>query len=809
MKNTNQQEGKTQDRPSIQYSRLRDAFAGGRHILLALFFFCLATGNAGAQPLQQVRGTVVDAVLQTPVAGATVSLPVLGQSAVTDANGQFRFPGVPVGNVRVQAASVGYNTATLDNIPVNAGKETVLTIAVENAFREEASVVVKSRSRRNKPLNEMSVVSARAFTVEETQKYAAAVNDPARMAAGFPGVFATDDGNNSIAIRGNAPTGLLWRMEGVDIPNPNHFGATGSSGGGISILSAQLLSNSDFVTGAFAPEYGNALSGVFDLRLRKGNNERREFTLQAGLLGLNAAAEGPFRRSGYKGSYLVNYRYSTLQLLDKIGIPIEGAATNFKDLSYNFYLPTARAGTFTVFGFSGRSDQESKPSADSAKWEHRFDRVSGSFISNTDLIGVTHTVSPGGRSTLRSVASFSSNKIVDRYQYIQDDYSLREEYRDDFRTKKWTLGSTLSHKFSSRASLKAGITATMIGFRYFQRSRANEQAPLQDVINAKGATMTVQGFTQVQYRLAEALTVQGGIHYLHLLYNNTFAVEPRASLRWQAGTRDALAFGFGQHSQLQPLGVYFGQATTAGGTPVYPNKQLELSRARHYVLSWQHSLGRDLALKAETYYQQLFNIPVSAFDTSTFSVLNIQSDFITDPLVNKGTGRNYGLELSLEKYLSKSLYYTLSTSLFEAKYKALDGVERDTRFNGNYILSLMAGKEFRNQQRNRTFGLNIRGVYAGGLRRTPIDLERSNAAGYAQYREQEAFSQQNPAYFRTDLRLSLKWDKRRITSTLSLDVQNLTNRQNIAGQWYDSEQGKLRTSYQTGLIPVLNYKIEF
>jgi len=125
----------------------------------------------------------------------------------------------------------------------------------------------------------MSAVSARAFTVEETQKYPAAINDPLRMATNFAGVASLDDGMNQIVIRGNSPTGLLWRMEGIDIPNPNHFAAKGSSGGGISILSSQLLSNSDFITGAFAADYGNALSGVFDLNLRKGNNEKRETTL--------------------------------------------------------------------------------------------------------------------------------------------------------------------------------------------------------------------------------------------------------------------------------------------------------------------------------------------------------------------------------------------------------------------------------------------------------------------------------------------------------------------------------------------------
>ena len=202
-------------------------------------------------------------------------------------------------------------------------------------------------------------------------------------------------------------------------------------------------------------------------------------------------------------------------------------------------------------------------------------------------------------------------------------------------------------------------------------------------------------------------------------------------------------------------------------------------------------------------------MPVSVYDTSTLSALNIASEYITDPLVNSGTGRNYGIELSLEHYLDRSLYYLLSTSLYESKYKALDGVERDTRFNGNYVVNGVAGKEFATADGRRTFGVNLRATYAGGLRTTPIDIDKSLHEGHAVYKEQQAYTQQNPAYFRTDLRISLKWNRRRITSTLSLDIQNLTNRLNVYGNYFDSYKGEIVTSYQTGLIPVLNYKIEF
>jgi hypothetical protein len=766
------------------------------------------TGQDRDVPVQQIRGLVVDDILQTPIAGATVRLPLLNRTATTDSEGNFRFNEVPIGIYQLVVSHVSYKEITLDNLNLNSGKEMVLTIKVESRIQTGEAVVVRASTKRNKPLNEMSVVSARAFTVEETQKYAAAVNDPSRMATGFPGVMATNDGNNNIIIRGNSPTGMLWRMEGIDIPNPNHFSSTGSSGGGISILSTQLLSNSDFITGAFASEYGNALSGVFDLRLRKGNNEKREYTLQAGLLGLNAAAEGPFS-SSYKGSYLLNYRYSTLELLNKIGIPLQSGATNFQDLSYHIHLPTNKWGQFGLFGFGGRSSEHIKANLDPATWDEKWDRYTSGFSSNTQFNGITHSILLGHKTNLRSAVGYSKSTIKDDFRYIQDDLTLRDEYIDRFLTKKWNASTTLNHKFSSKSALRAGAIYTHIDFDYFQKSKENDSAALKEVINTKDDTRTMQSFAQWQFKASDKVTLNAGMHFLYLAYNATNALEPRASLKWQVNPANSLSFGFGQHSQMQALGVYFAKKENAAGMVTYPNKDIDLTKAQHYIISYQHQFKKNLALKAEVYYQRLFNVPVSIYDTSSFSVLNVESEFVTDPLANNGKGRNYGLELSLEKYLDKNFYYTISTSLYESKYTAADKIERNTRFNGNYIANIVAGKDFVSANRRKTFGINIRTIYAGGLRTTPLYLERSREVGYAIYKEEQAFSQQNPSYFRSDLRLSVKWNRKHLTSTLSLDVQNMTNRLNTYGQWYDGEKGEIKTSYQNGLIPVLNYKIEF
>ena len=624
----------------------------------------IVTINANAQFTQRIRGTLVDQVLQKPVPGATVSLPLIGKTTQTDSAGNFCFSNVPVGSHQIRISHISFKEVLLENLVVNAGKELVLSIAMENIVRMDNEVIVKTNTKKNKPLNDMSAVSARAFTVEETQKYAAAVNDPLRMATGFPGVMAAEDGNNDIIIRGNAPTGLLWKMEGVDIPNPNHFSEAAGTGGGISILSAQLLSNSDFVTGAFAAEYGNALSGVFDLKLRKGNNEQKEYTMQAGFLGLNVTAEGPVAPF-YKGSYLVNYRYSTLALIQKMGVTLTDGSTNFQDLSYHVYLPTNRFGNFSFFGFGGLSSDKEEAEKDSTKWMPGTNRSDERFHSNTALSALTHSILLGEKSNLKSSVSYSYNANGDKEKYLKDNLEFSDTYKDNYRTKKWNIASTLNHKFNNKANLRTGAIVNFIRFNYYQQSSENPGEALKEDVSTAVSTQTVQAFAQGQYKASDNLTFNLGIHYLQLVYNSTSSIEPRASVKWNLSKKSSLAFGYGLHSQVQAWGVYFAQTTDANNTRQQPNRNLDFTKAHHFVLSHNYLLSKNLRIKTELYYQKLFNVPVSANDTATNSTLNIISEYLTEPLVNKGKGRNYGIELSLEKYLSNNFYWLLSNSFYQ------------------------------------------------------------------------------------------------------------------------------------------------
>jgi hypothetical protein len=779
--------------------------------LFVLFILLAWNAPVRSQNLtQSVRGVVIDQITNTPLPGANVVIlntePLLGTA--TDLDGNFKIEKVPVGKHTIRITYLGYKEVVLPNVVVNSGKEVVLSVTLQEDFVQGKEVVITGDQEKNKTQNEMTTVSARTFTVEETQKYAAAVNDPARMASSFAGVVGADDGNNTISIRGNAPNGLQWRMEGVEIPNPNHFSAPGASGGGISILSAQLMSNSDFLTGAFPSEYGNALSGVFDIRLRKGNNEKPEYTLQAGFLGLDAAAEGPFRK-GYNGSYLINYRYSTLSVLGKMGVDVGDAATDFQDLSFNVFLPTKKAGNFSLFGFGGLSSQKYEALKDSGKWEEDYQRYSSTFNANTGMAGITHSLLIGNNSYIRSSLSGSlvhQDYIADR---LDDSYSSEERHNEYNSQDKYSFATTFNHKFSSRHSIRTGIIVSRVGFdvKKMEYDEYLDDVTLRLLDN--GGTYTMQGFFHSQYYLTPGLVLNAGLHYVHLALNNTYSLEPRAALRYEMGHEQSVSLGYGLHSQAQPVGTYFAM----GEDGKEPNKNLGFSKSHHIVAGYDRMLTGTLRMKTEVYYQALFNIPVRADTANSFSMVNISEGYITDPLVNDGRGKNYGLELTLEQFLRKNYYYLISGSLYSATYHGSDNKWHDTRYNGNYSLAFTGGKEITTgaKFKNRVIGLNIKTTYRGGFRETPIDVAASQAlpGEGTVYVEDEAYTIQNPAYFRADIRVSLKRNRPSSTQTLALDIQNVTNHKNIYGRYYSKESNSVKTYYQTPLIPVLSYRIEF
>lgn len=777
--------------------------------ILIFVLLCLVSGQLYSQtPVQSVRGRVTDADSRTGLPGANVILlnsqPLAG--TITDADGYFVLTGVPVGRQSLKVTYMGYKPVIQPEILVTSGKEVFLTLELEEEVLQAKEVEIKAGVEKDKPLNIMGMVSARSFTVEESRRYAGSADDPMRAVSNFAGVASSADiSSNEIIIRGNSPKGLLWRVDGVDIPNPNHYAFVGTSGGGITMFSSQVLTNSDFYTAAFPAEYGNALSGVFDMRFRNGNTSRHEFALQVGIQGIDLSAEGPISREG-KASYLFNYRYSILAFLGYIDPEMKNKIPSYQDLSFKINLPAGKAGTFALVGIGGISRSKYIPERDSLAWETLEDRSESLLNNQMGALALTHQASLSRSTYVRSYLSGTINTIDSYYGLLGSGYEVIPQ--DSVMQSNWrfSAGTMLNHKFGSRHVNRTGVRFTRMFFDTRLQTVNPVDGIFSEVYAGKGNTDLVQAYTESKFELNQALTLDIGLNFMYFLLNRHASVEPRAALRWQISPKHAVSAGYGNHAQAEDAGLYLAEVPVTGEVSVQPNRRLNFSRAHHFVLGYDFVPKPWLRFKTEAYYQYLYSVPV--LPGSYFSMINSAGLYYNDSLVNTGTGRNVGVDLTLEQFLVKGFYYLATVSLFDSRYKGGDGIERNTRFNTHYVVNLLAGKEWTVRKKN-LFGVNLKASATGGEYCMPIDLEQSQAEHREVYDEQRAWSEQLPDFIYLDLTVIYRTNHRKFSGTWAVQLKNLLNRKPTVGYVYNDLNGTVEPYTSMGIIPFISYKVEF
>ncbi len=775
--------------------------------MLVLMCFLIVTSEAQDIKKYSMRGVVTDAITQEPLIGALCYVQQYEHlSSVTDANGSFRIEGLNLGRQTIKVTYLGYeNFSAL--VEVTSGKELVINIGMREDIKALDEVVIIADAEKNRAVNTMSYASTRTFSVEESNKFAGAVDDPARMVQSFAGVVATNDGSNYVSIRGNNPSGLLYRMEGIDIPNPNHFGDVASSGGGVSVLSSQVLANSDFSTGAFSAEYGNAIGGVFDIKLRKGNNEKTEFTFKAGFLGLEAAVEGPLSKK-YKGSYLVNYRYSTLSLIDKLGVNLSGVL-NYSDLSYNIYLPLTKKTNLSLFGISGWSNQNISENLedlneDSGALDH-FGKLK--FVSNLSTNGLKLTSSVRKNGFLSATFAFSRT-LAEFDEFVTTQYPNHHyfsKYNINNTNDKLSTAISYTQKLNKKMTLRSGTYFDYLTYDT-QFDQYQTESQFINLINKNDGALMARAYSQLQYRINEKWSTNLGLHYSNFLLNNKQVLEPRGNIQYNLNKTSSLSFAYGQHSQIQPLIVYFVKSNEGESM----NEDLDFTKAHHLVFTYNLAINSHTRLKSEAYYQALNNIPVGTGDNKNYAIVNQDFLFPDFELVSEGKGRNLGLELTLERFLHKNWYYILTGSIFDSKYKTPSLDWTNTRYNAGRSLVATVGKEWVVGKKKRNiFGVNLKNAWVGGQWDTPIDRAASRIEKKLIRDETNPFSVQLKDFYKLDVGVKYKRNKNNFTSTLSLDLMNATNSRNVGGITYDVNNDKITEWTMMPFVPILSYKVEF
>ncbi len=764
--------------------------------------------GAAQELTQSIRGRIVDADSEFPAIGATVivvgSSPFIGSA--TDIDGYFKLEDVPIGRVTIEISYIGYEKKVMPNLVVNSAKEVFLNIALTESVNQLEEFAIVAHTKKDEPLNEMAIISSRQFSTEDAKQYAGTLGDPARMAGNFAGASNSADGSNDIIVRGNSPRGILWQMDGVEIPNPNHFAGEGASGGPINALNSSMLANSEFHTAAFAPEYGNATSGVFDVKLRQGNNEKREYSFGMGLLGTDFTVEGPFKKGG-KASYLANYRYSTLSILDEAGlVDFGGGIPKYQDAAFNFHLPTKKAGIFKVFGFGGIS---------SINAEETFSEENDSIIrkvTNKNHVAfgaVGHSYIFDKNTYLKSNVSMSSTGTdIDIENRINDiDYLLDQRAV----MAKYTIktATTLHKKLNAKNKISAGIIYTSLNYdmNYKNRVLANDFDQITDV---KESSSYQQMHGTWKHRFNDKLTAVSGVHVLAFSLNNNYSIEPRLGLSYKVKGNQTLSAGFGMHSKIESLLDYTTKITDDNGVTTEPNRDLKLPKANHYVLGYDIQFSENAHFKTELYYQDLYDIAVENDVTSNYSTVN-QKQWSTDKeLVSEGVGRNYGIELTLERYFSKGFYYLATASIFESQYKTLAGSWVDSRYNGNFNANFLIGKEFKvgSPKKNKTLMISLKGGFQGGNRYNAIDLEASKLSGEEEL-VGDNYSEKGDDIFFLNFSTAYKVNRKKTTHELKFDLLNASGNDSKVSEYYDDNKQSIESVRQWPPLPNLKYTINF
>ena len=497
--------------------------------------------QSSGRPVQTLRGVVNDRASGHPIPYATIQLTdIPGLGMMCDSLGRFALPKVPVGRHSVQASFIGYESATVREILVTSAKEVYLEIALQESVNELSEVVVRAHNR-NEAMNKMAVAGARMLSVEEASRYAGGFDDPARLVASFAGVTPSVS-NNGISIHGNAPHLLQWRLEDVEIPNPNHFADIATLGGGIlSSLSAQVLGNSDFFTGAFPAEYGNAVSGVFDMKLRNGNNQRNENTFQVGIMGIDFASEGPLSKK-HKASYIFNYRYSTTGLLN---VDL-GGKMDYQDLNFKLNFPTRHAGTFAVWGTALLDKYKSSLEKNPDKWDYLEDAGQGRSTQYMAAGGVTHRYFFNENTLLKTtLAGTYSDQEAIQTTYDRE-FNPSPNIDQNSRSTNLILTSSLNRKVNNRFTNKTGLTFTQMFYNMNLELAPFIDQPLETISKGDGNTSLISAYNSSAWGINDKLSLNFGLHGQLLTLNNRWTLEPRASLKWQTNTRTSFALAYGK-----------------------------------------------------------------------------------------------------------------------------------------------------------------------------------------------------------------------------------------------------------------------
>jgi hypothetical protein len=778
------------------------------------FFLMIPYWGIGQLPRQTIKGVISDSDSGKPLEGANISFAASNFSGgtISDSSGYFRLT-VPVGRVLLKVSHIGYYEREIDAVQVGSGKAVDIRVELEEISYQTAEININAGERQW--LTPKSGASVKKLQSEDAARFAGGYFDPLRMVANMAGVTsANSDESNEIVIRGNSPRYLQWRLEGFEIPNPNHLAnGQASSSGAYSAISTNVLSNFDFYTGSFPPEFGNALSGIMDLYLREGNRDKHEKGFQLSVVGAELALEGPIGKE-QKNSYLFNLRYANFNFLKYLNV-IDPADLSIVPSSFDLALKacfnSTPLGNFEVFGLATQSQAGDAQvrNIDEIKSGENDDFLERDAMISTGIVNSFHF--KNGKTFLRTQLGYSFSKENWDEGFTDTLLVHTATEKEDFRTSFLTFSSSLSHKASPTLFFKAGVEyrytiAQMYANRYVSPTQTDT------LLDNQGSANRGNAYLLLKWKPLPQMEITPGFNCSYSGLTREILFEPRVGIHFLLTDNQAFNLGTGFHSCAEPMPIYYYRVKINNTLRQVANSELNQTRAFHLTAGYRKIFPGKIHLSIEAYLQSLTNVPVADDIKSQYSILNAAQGLPDRKLVNTGEGKNKGIEITLDKGFSGGYYFLATLSLFDSKYLAPDKVWYPSYYNSKFTSNFVAGKEFVvGKKRQNLLGINIRNMLRGGYRYTPVWESKSHEKKRIIYDTSKTYHAQLPAFNRVDFGLSYRINKPKTSYIFAADIQNLLNRHNVYRYTFRyTDKTVVQTARQgIGIVPLLSVRVEF
>ena len=769
----------------------------------------------------EIRGTVTDAATKEPLAGVNITLRGTNRGAATDQNGEYSLSGLAVGGYSVAFSMLGYEKWIRSDILIKSNKTTWVDAALQSRVIEGDEITVTAASHFTKEKN--APVSLRSLNYEEVRRSPGAREDISRMVQNLPGVVPTTDDRNDLVVRGGSPSEVLFLIDNIEIPNPNHFGTQGATGGPISMINNEFIENVDFMAGGFPAKFGDKLSGVMDISYRNGNPQAFNGKFDLNFAGAGGNFEGPL--AGGTGSWMFALHRSFLDfmesMLDVGGIPIY---SNFQGKISLKPTPSTR---ISILGIGGVDRIEIEPEPDFADWaEDETDTTDVEHVINKTtqyLLGATVTRLWSKNLYSSFTASHSFNKYLIDYNRRDHIISRRgseenldlvpvpggdRDVYDNLSLEKTTdLKADLTFVSDDRSEFSLGVRLKMVEYDHKITTRPFDTLNIVGELSSPSVVKTQQSptpkfgaFAHYTKHLTSQIHLNMGLRYDYFKVLKTQNISPRASLGYRASNRLTFNFASGIFYQAPEFLYITGDPKN--------RKNLKSLRSTHLIGGFDYLLTESTLFSLEFYQKYYASYPVSnapGFDF--FSTANSGGTYgavFSGELTSKGSGKASGLELLLQKKLVEGLYGLTSYSFAKIEHQALDGIMRPGEFDNRHVLNIVLGYRL-----NKSFEFSLKWRYAGGRPYTPFDVPASIAGGRAILDVSKINSERFVPYHRFDLRYDYRKFFKKATLVTYFSIENVYNRDNQGLIFWNTKTQKTEFSKQTGFFPVGGVSVEF